>query len=157
MTEPIDDGIDAQNVGQPAGFAGSREIDLVLDDRFFDHAQRHDLEAGHRLQLGKVGQRELAAIDRRLVALIEERRDRHPAQLRERIVDDRLVADVRKDQAAAGGADQHHASQHGGEEKPEMWSAAKHRLDSERESSPPASKTSARRDTGALRLSTAGG
>ena len=61
---------------------------------------------GTRLQLGKVGQRELAAVDRRLVALIEERRDGHAAELRKRIMDDRLMADVRQDHGAAGGADQ---------------------------------------------------
>ena len=94
----------------------------MLDDRFFDDAQRHDLEAGHRLQLGEVGQRELAAVDRRLVALIEERRDGHAAELRERIVDDRLVADVRQDQWQPGSAGKHHASEHGSEKKPAVSS-----------------------------------
>src|SRR6185436_17320691 len=65
-----------------------------------------------------------------------------------------LVADVRKDQAAAWGADQHHACQHGGKETAENRSATKHRPDGERQSSPPASKTCARSDTFALSLST---
>jgi len=73
----------------------------VLDDGGFDHAQRYNLEAGNCLQFGEIRQRELAAIDRRLIALIEERRDRNAVKLRKRIVDDRLVADVRKDQAAS--------------------------------------------------------
>ena len=100
---------------------GSREIDMIFDDRFFHHAQRHDFEAGHCLQLGKVSQRKLAAIDRALVALIEERRDRNFAELRKRIVDDRLVADVREDQRGSRmHATTDHASQHGSEEKSRM-------------------------------------
>ena len=73
---------------------------------------------GTALQFGKVGQRKLAAIDRRLVALIEERRDRDLAQLRERIVDDRLVADIRQDQRATRHAqEEYNARQHSGIEE----------------------------------------
>src|SRR4051812_37012863 len=67
-------------------------------------------------------------------------------------MNDRFVAGLRKDQAAA--SDERRASKHDGHERPVIQSATKHWLDSERQSSPPASKTCARKDTGAVSLST---
>ena len=75
----------------------------MLDDRLFDHAQRHDLEARRRLQLGEIRHRHLPAVDRGLVALVEERRHRHAAKLRERIANHRLLRHRRQDQAATAG------------------------------------------------------
>ena len=96
-------------------FARMRQIHAVFDDRLFYDAERHNLESWHRLQLRVVSHREPAAIRRRLIALVEERCDRHLVELRERIVDHGLVAHIRKDQAATGSTGQHHARKHGGE------------------------------------------
>ena len=105
----------------------ARKIDVVADDRFFHHAQRHDFESWDGLQLGKVRHREVSTVDRLLVALIEERRNGHSAQLREGIMDGRLTADIGKDESAARKVAKRHASEHDCDEKPARNMAAKHR------------------------------
>ena len=66
------------------------------DNCFFDDPERHDFEAGRQLELGEVGHRELATVDRGRIALVEERRDRHATQLREGVAHDRLLSHLRK-------------------------------------------------------------
>src|SRR5688572_1597701 len=117
----------------------------MSQNRFFHDAQRHDFEPGRRLQLREVGERELAAIDRRLVALIEERRDGHAAQLRKWIVHHRLMGHF-PEMAAAESAKQD-AGDECGAKRPVVAATTKHRLDGEPISSPPASKTTVRKDT----------
>ena len=94
-------GIDTQNHGKPARFTRLRKIDLVIDHRFFDNTNRHHLEARDRLQLGKVSECKPSAIHGAVVALIEKWRYRNFVELRERIMKDRLVADVRQENRAA--------------------------------------------------------
>ena len=96
--------VDPQDRRQSARFAWTVEIDAMGDDRFLDHAQRHDLEARRGLQFGEVSHRHLAAVDGRLVALIEERRHRHPAELREGIANHRLMSDLGHNEAAPADA-----------------------------------------------------
>ena len=126
----------------------------MLDNRFFDHTERNHFEAGYRLQLRKLCQRKNAAVYRRLIALVKKRRDGYAAELGKRIMDDRLVADVRQNHVAAGSADNHRASKQVKYEMPAGCKATQHRLD--RKMIPaPLLANAARTDTGALPLSTA--
>ena len=95
-------GVDIENLRESPRFAGAVQVDVVGDHRLLDHAHRHDFEARRRLQLGKVGHRHPAAVDGWLVAEIEERRDRHAAELRERIADDGLLRDLWQEETAPG-------------------------------------------------------
>ena len=85
-------------------------------DGILDDPERHHFVPRCRLQFREVRHRELVPVDRRLIALVEEGRHRNVAELREGIVDYRLMADF--PQAAARSDSQHNASQHGCNEAP---------------------------------------
>ena len=93
--------IDADQLGQLSRLIGPVELKAVPLRRLFDDADRDDFKPRNRLQRREIGFAELPAIDGRLAAQIEKRRHRNLGELRERIVNLRLLHRARKQPTAA--------------------------------------------------------
>ena len=85
------DGVDIKHPRQLLEIDIGTHLDPMHFQLLHDDADRHDFKAGDQLQFVVVRHGELILVQRRIVALIEEGKYGHARQLREGIVQLRLV------------------------------------------------------------------